>query len=119
MQETTTCPRCQASIPAGVHYCPNCGAPAVPPQPENAPPIKNYMTEAILVTLFCCLPFGVVAIINASQVEGHQRSGNYHAALTAADTAAKYVRWSLLSWVALVAVYLVAILGLVCFRVMR
>jgi len=28
--------------------------------------IPNYLTQAILVTLCCCVPFGIVAIVNAA-----------------------------------------------------
>ncbi|GHV04111.1 hypothetical protein FACS189416_1780 [Bacteroidia bacterium] len=34
------------------------------------PPIpKTWLVQSIFVTLFCCLPFGIVAIINAAKVE--------------------------------------------------
>jgi hypothetical protein len=46
-----------------------------PPPPSNfgstAPPaetIPNYLVQSILVTLCCCLPLGVVAIVFAAQV---------------------------------------------------
>ena len=44
-------------------------------QPRRYPP-KNYLVEAILVTLFCCLPFGIVGIINAARVENAFYSGD-------------------------------------------
>ncbi|OHB72769.1 MAG: hypothetical protein A2V70_13915 [Planctomycetes bacterium RBG_13_63_9] len=47
----------------------------------------NYLVEAILVTLFCCLPFGVVAIAFAAQVNGHLAAGNYQAAAAASNSA--------------------------------
>lgn len=37
----------------------------------------NYMFQSILVTLFCCLPLGIVCIIKASQVSSAYNSGNY------------------------------------------
>jgi hypothetical protein len=49
--------------------------------------IHNYMTESILCTLFCCLPFGVVAIVKASQVDSMMRMGDYRGAAEAADAA--------------------------------
>lgn len=39
---------------------------------NDAPPIvppKNYLVWAILVTIFCCLPFGIVSIVYAAQVD--------------------------------------------------
>ena len=47
----------------------------------------NYLTQAILCTLFCCLPFGVVAIVFAAQVNGHIASGNYRAAQSSSNNA--------------------------------
>ena len=36
--------------------------PALPPMPDN------YLALAIISTIFCCLPFGVVSIVYATQV---------------------------------------------------
>lgn len=44
-------------------------------RPNRYPP-KNHLVEAILVTLFCCLPFGIVGIINAARVENAFYSGD-------------------------------------------
>lgn len=38
--------------------------------------VPNYLTQAILVTIFCCLPFGIPAIVFASQVNGKLQMGN-------------------------------------------
>jgi len=57
---------------------------------------KNYLTESILVTVFCCLPLGIVAIINASKVEKEYHSGNYEAAQKASDEAKKFMKWGLI-----------------------
>ena len=51
--------------------------PFAPQQPETAVCPKTWLVESILVTLFCCLPFGIVGIIKASQVESQFRIGNY------------------------------------------
>ncbi len=32
-------------------------------------PPKNWLIQALLATIFCCLPFGIVALIYSSQVE--------------------------------------------------
>ena len=44
------------------------------------------MVWAILTTLFCCLPFGIVAIVKASNVNSLWMSGNYDAARQAAKS---------------------------------
>lgn len=52
-----------------------------PPKPDN------YLAWSILATIFCCLPFGIVAIVKSSQVDSLWTTGNYDAARKAADEA--------------------------------
>lgn len=47
---------------------------------QQAPQIPNYLTQAILVTLCCCLPLGIVAILKANKVNEFVAAGNFHAA---------------------------------------
>jgi hypothetical protein len=49
--------------------------------------IPTYLVQAILVTLFCCMPFGVVAIVFAAMANGHLTAGNKTAAVAASDKA--------------------------------
>ena len=39
-----------------------------PPRPENYQPVRpdNYLVVAILTTICCCMPFGIVSIVYAS-----------------------------------------------------
>ena len=48
------------------------------------------MAESILVTIFCCLPFGIVGIINASKVSSLYAQGNYDEAQRASADAKKW-----------------------------
>ena len=64
-----------------------------PPQPAGQAP-NNYLVWSILVTLFCCLPFGIVAIVKSSQVNGLWAQGRYAEAQASADSARKWVIWS-------------------------
>jgi Interferon-induced transmembrane protein len=68
--------------------------PGYPPQPPAAQAPKNYLVWSILVTLFCCLPFGIVAIVKSSQVNGLYAQGRYAEAQASADSARKWVIWS-------------------------
>jgi hypothetical protein len=52
--------------------------------------IQSHLAEAILVTIFCFLPFGIVAIVYASQVNSKIAEGNYRAAQIASSTAATW-----------------------------
>lgn len=53
-------------------------------------PPPNHLAVAILTTLFCCLPFGVVAIVKASQVNSLWQAGQHDAARQASDEAKKW-----------------------------
>jgi hypothetical protein len=52
--------------------------------------INNYLAPAILCTLFCCLPLGIVAIVNAAQVNGKLAAGDYEGAQNSANQAKTY-----------------------------
>lgn len=65
---------------------------------------KNYLVEAILVTLFCCLPFGIAAIVNAAKVDSRYAAGDVDGAFQSSDEAKK---WTYVSfWLGLVGVVL-------------
>lgn len=59
----------------------------------NRPCPETNLVWAILCTVVCCMPFGVVAILKASKVEAYYYMGNYEAALQASQDARK---WSLI-----------------------
>jgi Interferon-induced transmembrane protein len=69
------------------------------PPPQAPPPAaqpSNHLVFAILTTIFCCLPFGIVAIVKASQVNGLWAQGRYAEAQQSADSAKKWAKWSLI-----------------------
>ncbi len=55
---------------------------------------KNWLAESILVTLFCCLPFGIAGIVNAAQVSSKFAAGDYDGALRASQEAGKWTKIS-------------------------
>jgi hypothetical protein len=57
-----------------------------------APRPKNWLVESILVTLFCCLPFGIVGIINAANVNTKFDSGDIEGAQRASAEAGKWTK---------------------------
>lgn len=63
--------------------------------------VPNYLVWAILSTLCCCLPAGIVAIVYAAQVDGKLAGGDYHGAVAASDNAKM---WSWISFGASAAV---------------
>lgn len=63
----------------------------------NLPPPKpaNNLVPAILVTLFCCLPFGVASIVFASQVDSKYAIGDYAGAQASAARSKFWMWWGL------------------------
>jgi hypothetical protein len=61
--------------------------PAVPFSPPAGPKPTNYLVPAILVTLFCCLPFGIASIVFAAQVDSKYAAGDYAGAQRSSDKA--------------------------------
>lgn len=57
----------------------------------------NYLVWAILSTVFCCLPLGIVAIVKASKVDALWAQGLQEEAVEAANDAKK---WSIIGAVA-------------------
>ena len=74
-----------------------------PQQPYGVqPPMPDtYMVWAILATLLCCLPFGIVSIVKASQVSSLYNQGRYQEAVAASEAAKKWAIWSAIAGVVL------------------
>jgi len=53
---------------------------------------KNWLVESILVTLFCCLPLGIVGIINAAKVNSAFDGGDIAGSMKASADAKKWTR---------------------------
>lgn len=57
------------------------------------PPVKkpdNWLVWSILSTLFCCLPFGVVAIVYSAQVDSQWYRGEHERAINSARKAKNF-----------------------------
>lgn len=61
----------------------------------------NYLVWAILSTIFCCLPLGIVSIVYSSKVDGLYNAGDIKGAYDAASKASSYAMWG-------------TIIGLIC-----
>ncbi|MDG4665967.1 CD225/dispanin family protein [Mycobacterium sp. 236(2023)] len=84
---------------------PPAGGGGFPPQqPAGAAPSSNLVL-GILTTIFCCLPFGVVSIVKAAQVNGLWAQGRYAEAQASSAAAKKWAIWSVVAWVIFVVIY--------------
>jgi hypothetical protein len=80
------CTNCGSQLTPDNPACPNCGfAPGVTPPsvPTALPPaIKppdpvTTLVFSILVTVFCCMPFGVVGIVYSALAMSRHGAGDY------------------------------------------
>lgn len=53
---------------------------------------KTWLAESILVTIFCCLPFGIVGIVNAAKISTLFAEGKYDEAEHASRQAGKWTK---------------------------
>ncbi len=72
------------------------------PQPQP----KNWLVESILVTIFCCLPFGIAGIVYATQVNSKYQAGDYTGALQASKEAGKWTKIAFWSGIAVSVLYI-------------
>jgi hypothetical protein len=66
---------------------------------------KSNLISGILVTLFCCLPFGIVSIVYAAQVDAKWNAGDWHGAERAARSAKNWALAGLVTGIATTLVY--------------
>lgn len=85
----------------------------MPPPPPDVPAnIPNYLVPAIL-SVFCCSPLGIAAIVFAAQVNGKVASGDIAGAVDSSKKAKLFSFISIGLGLALGLVYLLlAILGI-------
>lgn len=62
---------------------------------------------AILVTVLCCLPLGIVSIIKSTQVSGLWGQGRYAEAQKAADDAKRFAIWGAVAGAVFGIIYLI------------
>lgn len=67
--------------------------PRTPPAGGPGPPPPNFLVWAIVVTVLCCLPLGVVSIVYASQVNTKWAQGDADGARQSAARAKTFAIW--------------------------
>jgi hypothetical protein len=97
-------PNWQGQQPPGWPGQQPAGWPGQQPGWQRQP--DNYMVWAILSTLLCCLPFGIVSIVYANKVSGLWAQGRHAEAQDAANDAKK---WAIIGAVVGAAAYVIGI----------
>ena len=80
------CQHCGKETPDASSECPQCGK--LPSQPPVN--IQPFLIPAIISTICCCLPFGIVAVVYASRVSILLRAGDISGAREASSQAKKW-----------------------------
>jgi len=78
---------------------------------NNQKPPKTWLVESILVTLFCCLPFGIAGIVNASKVESRFYAGDIEGANRSSEEAKKWTTVSFWIGLAVGVIYLIVVIA--------
>lgn len=64
---------------------------------HNVEHVPNHLVWAILTTLFCCLPLGIVSIVHAARVDDRRATGDLAGARESSDKARFWALMSALS----------------------
>ncbi|MGC4005821.1 MAG: CD225/dispanin family protein [Pirellulales bacterium] len=123
------CRQCGYACPDGSTRCTQCGSPLTPPASQNpyasgyhvnvgnSAPISgegkppNYLVHAIISTVLCCWPLGIVAIVFAAQVDSKWYAGDQFGARHASNQAKTWAWISFGIGIVVIAIYVVAIIA--------
>ena len=85
------------------YYQPNYAQGQRPMKPDN------YLVWAILCTILCCLPFGIVSIIYSTKVDSLYNAGDYMGAQDAANKAKNFAIWGAVSSAIIIFLYIILV----------
>jgi hypothetical protein len=69
--------------------------------------VPNYLWQSIVVTVLCCLPFGVVSIVYAAKVDSLLIRGDIVGATAASQSAKNWAIAGVASWAVGIGIYLI------------
>lgn len=105
------CSKCGTEIADGVQFCPNCGNQLNTPVAAGngtVEKINTWLIPAILATVLCCLPFGIVSIVYAVGANTEISNRNFE---LAKQKAAKAKTWF---WVSFACGFLGSLFYIIC-----
>lgn len=86
----------------------------VPPDRPQMP--ETYLLQSILVTIFCCLPLGVVAIMKSLKISECYNRGQYAEAKKQSEETVMYFWLSAIIGVSIIALILIVCFSIVCYK---
>ena len=101
------CQECGSELNLRAVVCPKCGVPVrdaamgVSSPMDLLNPPSNHLVSAILVTIFCCVPVGIAAIVFAIVTNSRLEAGDVKGARSAAKTAGILVNVALICGIVL------------------
>jgi hypothetical protein len=82
-----------------------------PPTTTSAPAygmaVPNYLWQSIVVTILCCWPLGIPAIVYAAKVDGLKARGDIHGAIAASNSAKNWCLAALIGWIVIIVIYVI------------
>lgn len=86
-----------------------------PGAPQNGAPYKpdSNLVWAILSTLLCCLPLGIVSIVYSSKVDNLYYAGRYEEAQAASNSARNWALAAAISAIVGVVLYIVIVVVMI------
>lgn len=113
------CKKCGAEIAEGATFCHKCGTnlnPVTEPEKPRCDKPGSHLILAILVTICCCIPFGIISILYGSKVEGAWAGGRYEEAVRCSKLAKRWAIWgifiNIILWIAYIALLAFGIVAL-------
>jgi hypothetical protein len=86
------CRSCGTQNHENAYRCVQCGTVLQTLSPPPAQRVENYLVLAIVATVCCCMPIGLVGVVHAAQVNARAQLGD----LAGAQECARKARlWSL------------------------
>jgi hypothetical protein len=71
----------------------------------------NYLVFAIITTVLCCLPLGIVSIIHSTKVDNLWNVGQHAEARVAADKAKQFAIYAAIAGVIVIGLYLILVVA--------
>jgi hypothetical protein len=89
------CQKCGTLNDDNAYQCRRCGELLHGEAGKTAPvKVPSYLAQSILVTLFCCIPLGIPAIVYSAQVNSKIQAGDIDGAMESSRKAKMWAWWS-------------------------